>query len=180
MIRINLLSFREEKKLASKRLDISVSILMLILTVLIAGYLFINISGEIESLQRQFRQKKSEDARLTKKVGEIKKLEKKKKELEKKINVINALNRNRLSSLKVMEEVSIQIPERIWLKSLQKKGNVVTISGIALDDQTLSVFISRLNHSKKFTKVWLQQSKQVLLNKVKLKGFSLNCNVVME
>lgn len=180
MIRINLLSFREEKKKESKRMDISVSILMLILTVLIAGYLYINISGEIESLQRQLSQKKMEDARLTRKVGEIKKLEKKKKDLEKKINVIKALNRNRLNTLKVMEEVSIQIPEKIWFKSLQKKGNVVTINGIALDDQTLSVFISRLSHSKRFKRIWLQQSKQVLLNKVKLKGFSLNCNVVME
>ena len=180
MIRLNLLSFREEKKRESKRLDISVSILLLVLTVLIAGYLYINISGEIESLQRQLSQKRVELTKLKKKVAEVERLKKKQKELEKKINIIKALNRNRLNTLKVLEEVSIQIPEKIWFKSLQKKGNRVIIKGIALDDQTLSVFISRLNHSKKFRRIWLQQSKQIVLNKVKLKGFSLNCNVVME
>lgn len=180
MIKINLLPIREEKKKERKRLDISVSILMLLLTVLIGGYLYINISGEIESLQIQIRAKKAEDARLTKKVGEIKLLKKKKLELEKKIGIINALNRDRLSALKVMEEVSIQIPDKIWFRSLQKKGKKLLIVGIALDDQTLSTFISRLSHSKRFSNVWLQQSKQVVLNNVKLKQFSLNCNVVTE
>jgi len=180
MIRINLLPIREERKKESKRLDISVSILMFFLTALVAGYLYINVSGEVDSLQLRIKAKKMEDARLTKKVGEINLLKKKKLELEKKIKVINKLNRERLVALKIMEEVSIQIPEKIWFKSLRKKGNVLSIVGIALDDQTLSTFITRLSHSKLFKKVWLQQSKQIVLNQVKLKEFSLNCNVVTE
>lgn len=180
MIKINLLPIREEKKKERKRLDISVSILMFLLAVLIGGYFYINISGEIESLQIQIRAKKAEDARLTKKVGETKLLKKKKTELEKKIGIINALNKERLMALRVMEEASIQIPEKIWFKSFQVKNHKLLIVGIALDDQTLSTFISRLNHSVRFNHVWLQQSKQVVLNQVKLKEFSLNCNVVME
>jgi len=180
MIKINLLPVREEKAREKKRLDISVSILLLLLTVLIGAYLYINISGEIDSLRLQLREKKAEDARLTKKVGEIKLLKKKKLELQKKIGVINALNKQRTVSLKVMEELSIQIPEKVWFKSLQKTGNKIQIVGISLDDQTLSTFISRLSHSKRFRNVWLQQSKQVVLNNVKLKEFSLNCNIVTE
>ncbi len=180
MIKINLLPVREEKAREQKRLDISVSILLLLLTILIGAYLYINISGEIDSLRLQLKEKKAEDARLTKKVGEIKLLKKKKLELQKKIGVINALNKQRTVSLKVMEELSIQIPEKVWFKSLQKKGNMIQIVGISLDDQTLSTFISRLSHSKRFSNVWLQQSKQVVLNNVKLKEFSLNCNIVTE
>ena len=180
MIKINLLPLREEKRKERKRLDISVSILMLILTVLIGGYLYINISGEIESLQIQIRSKKAEDARLTRKVGEIRVLKNKKKELQKKIGIINALNRQRLTAIKVMEELSIQVPDKIWFKSLTVKNHRLTITGISLDDQTLSTFISRLNHSVRFKNVWLQESKQVVLNQVKLKAFSLNCNVVTE
>jgi len=180
MIRINLLPVREEKAKERKRLDISVSILLFLLTVLVGAYLYINISGEIDSLRMQLRTKKAEDARLTKKVGEIKLLKKKKLELQKKIGVINTLNKQRTISLKVMEELSIQIPEKVWFKSLQKKGNIIQIVGISLDDQTLSTFISRLSHSKRFRNVWLQQSKQIVLNNVKLKEFSLNCNIVTE
>jgi len=180
MIKMNLLPIREERRKERRRLDISVSIMMLLLIVLIGGYLYINISGEIESLQVQLRAKKAEDARLTKKVGEIKLLKNKKKELEKKVGIINALNKERLSAIKIMEEVSIQIPEKIWFKTLSKKGNSLVIVGISLDDQTLSTFISRLNHSKRFKGVWLRQSKQVVLNQVKLKEFSLNCKVATE
>jgi type IV pilus assembly protein PilN len=180
MIRINLLNLREDRKKENRRQDISVSILMGVLTILIGGHLYINVSREAEILQKQLTLKKAEDVKLTKKVGEIKNLEKKNKELKKKIRIVETLNRNRLNTLKVMEEVSIQIPQKIWFKSLQKRGNVVTINGVSLDDQTLSVFISRLNHSEKFKNVWLQQSKQILSNKVKLKGFSLYCNVVKE
>ena len=180
MIKINLLPLREERKRERKRLDISVSILMFLLTVLIGGYLYINISGEIESLQLQIRSKKAEDARLTRKVGEIRVLKNKKKELEKKIGVINALNKERLMAIKVMEEVSIQVPEKIWFKSFEVKNHRLVITGISLDDQTLSTFISRLNHSLRFKNVWLQQSRQIVFNKVKLKAFSLNCNVVTE
>ena len=180
MIRINLLPVREEKKKERTRLDISVTILLFLLTVLVGAYLYINVTGEIENLQNQLRAKKAEDARLTKKVGEIKQLKKKKLELQKKIGVINALNKERTLALKVMEELSIQVPEKVWFKSLQKKGNRLVIVGISLDDQTLSTFISRLSHSKRFRNVWLQQSKQVVLNQVKLKEFSLNCNIVTE
>ena len=180
MIRINLLPLREEKRKEKTRLDVSVTILLLLLAVLVGAYLYINISGEIASLQTQLREKKAEDSRLTRKVGEIKLLKKKKLELQKKIGVINALNKQRKVSLKVMENLSIQIPEKVWFKSLQKKGNKLYIVGISLDDQTLSTFISRLSHSKRFTHVWLQQSKQIVLNQIKLKEFSLNCNIATE
>ena len=180
MIRINLLPVREERKKERTRLDISVTILLFLLTVLIAGYLYMNVSGQIDTLRSQIRAKKAEDARLTKKVGEIKLLKKKKLELQKKIGIINALNKQRTLSLKVMEELSIQVPEKVWFKSLKKSGNHLVIVGISLDDQTLSTFISRLSHSKRFSNVWLQQSKQVVLNQVKLKEFSLNCNIVTE
>lgn len=180
MIKINLLPIREEKKREQRRLDISVSILMVLLTILIGVYLHINISGKIKDLRLQVMQKKNENRVLAKRVGEIHLLKKERKELEKKIGIINKLNRKSLSAIKVIEELSLQVPEKIWFKSLQKKGDTLTIVGISLDDQTLSTFISRLNHSKRFKGVWLQQSKQIVLSQVKLKQFSLNCKVVTE
>ena len=180
MIRINLLPVREERKKERTRLDVSITVLLVLLAVLVGVYLYINVTGEIKTLKTQLKAKKVEDARLTKKVGEIKILKKKKLELQKKIGIINALNKQRVVALKVMEELSIQVPEKIWFKSLQKKGSTLSIVGISLDDQTLSTFISRLSHSKRFRHVWLQQSKQVVLNNVKLKEFSLNCNIVTE
>jgi len=180
MIRINLLPIREEKKKERKRLDISVSILMLILTFLISGYLYINIHREVVRLRNQVRIKMEEDTRLAKKVGEIRLLKKERKVLNRKIKIIEKLSKNRLMAVRIMEALSLQVPDKMWFTMLQVKDKKVSIVGIAMDDQTLSVFISRLNRSKMFFNVWLQHSKEVVLNQIKLKEFSLNCSIMTE
>jgi type IV pilus assembly protein PilN len=180
MIRINLLPIREEKKKERKRLDISVSILMLILTFLISGYLYINIHWEVVRLRNQVRIKMEEDTRLAKKVGEIRLLKKERKVLNRKIKIIEKLSKNRLMAVRIMEALSLQVPDKMWFTMLQVKDKKVSIVGIAMDDQTLSVFISRLNRSKMFFNVWLQHSKEVVLNQIKLKEFSLNCSIMTE
>ncbi len=180
MIRINLLPIREEKIKERKRLDISVSILMLILTFLIGGYLYINIHQEVVRLRDQVHRKKEEDIRLAKKVREIRMLKKERKVLNQKIKIIEKLSKNRLLAVRVMEELSLQVPDKMWFTMLQVKNKKLSLVGIALDDQTISVFISRLNRSKMFFNVWLQHSKEVVLNQIKLKEFSLNCSIMTE
>ena len=83
-------------------------------------------------------------------------------------------------AIKMMEALSEEVPEKIWLTMMQVKNHKLSLVGIALDDQTLSVFISRLNRSKMFFNVWLLESKEVILNHIKLKEFSLNCNIITE
>ena len=180
MIQINLLPIREEKKRERKRLDISVSILMLILTTLIGGYLYINVHREVVQLRRELKDKQAENLRLSKKVREIRLLKKKRKILNQKIGIIRKLNRNRLMAIKVMEQISLEVPDKIWLTAMQVKDQKLSLVGIAMDDQTLSVFISRLNRSEMFFNVWLQESKEIVLNHIKLKEFSLNCNIMAE
>ena len=180
MIRINLLPIREEKRKERKRFDISVSVQLLILTFLICSYLYINVYRNAERLHRQVRQKKAEIIHLTQKVGEIKMIKKKKRALKKRIGIIEKLNKRRFQAIKVMEELSRQVPQKIWFKLLQVKRQKLIIEGVALDNQTVSVFISKLNHSKRFYNVWLVQSKEIVLSEIKLKEFSINCNIASE
>ncbi|MGZ3603813.1 MAG: PilN domain-containing protein, partial [Thermodesulfobacteriota bacterium] len=51
---------------------------------------------------------------------------------------------------KVLDELSIDKPEKLQLESLKKDGSKLGIEGIALDDETIANFMTNLRKSKLF------------------------------
>jgi type IV pilus assembly protein PilN len=93
------------------------------------------------------------------------------------LRVINDLRKQKSSSARVLDEVSIQKPEKMQLESMKKEGTRVGIEGIALDDETVANFMTSLRKSKLFKSVDLVVSEQIEQNKIKLKKFTLSCEI---
>jgi hypothetical protein len=68
-------------------------------------------------------------------------------------------------------------PEKLQLESMKKEGTKVGIEGIALDDETVANFMTSLRKSKLFKSVDLIVSEQIEQNKLKLKKFTLSCEI---
>lgn len=179
MIKINLLVARKEKKKVGLRNEITVSIITMVLV--LGGIIFVywDAAKEKEETLAKISQTQKEITHLKALTLEVKKAKETQKILEEKLNVINSLRKDKAGPAKVLDELSIDKPEKVHLDSLNKEGSKLKIEGIALDDETIANFMTNLRKSNMFKNIDLVVSEQTELSKIKLKKFTLLCDVVM-
>lgn len=179
MIKINLLLARKEKKKVGMRKEIIVLIPSVVLLFVLLIFIQWKINKEKEETLAQITNAKKEIAYYKSLTTEINKAKEAQKILQEKLNIINSLRKEKESPARVLDELSIDKPEKIQLESLKKEGTKLGIEGIALDDETVANFMTNLRKSKIFKNVDLIVSEQVEQSKIKLKKFSLACEILL-
>ncbi len=177
MIKINLLVERKGPK--KKAIPREFIVLFLCVAVLLAGLILFNwkIGKEKEDLLNQISNMKKEITHYKSLTAEVNKAKESQKTLQDKLNVINSLRKEKATPARVLDELSVGKPEKIHLESLKKEGKRLGIEGIALDDETVANFMTNLRKSKLFKNIELIVSEQVEQSKIKLKKFSLACEI---
>jgi len=178
MIKINLLLARKEKKKVGMSKEIVVLILSVFLLLVLLVIVQWRIDKEKENTIAQISNTKKEITYYKSLIAEVDKAKVLQKTLQDKLNVINSLRKEKSSPAKVLDELSIDKPEKIQLESLRKEGGKLGIEGIALDDETVANFMTNLRKSKVFKNVDLIVSEQIEQSKIKLKKFVLSCEII--
>jgi len=159
----------------------SKEIVVLILSVFLFLVLLVivqwRIDKEKENTIAQISNTKKEITYYKSLIAEVDKAKVLQKTLQDKLNVINSLKKQKSSPSRVLDELSIDKPEKIQLESLKKEGGKLGIEGIALDDETVANFMTNLRKSKVFKNVDLIVSEQIEQSKIKLKKFILSCEI---
>jgi type IV pilus assembly protein PilN len=137
------------------------------------------LDKEKEDTLTQISNTKNEIARYKSLTTEVNKAKEAQKTLQDKLNIINSLRKEKASAAKVLDELSIDKPEKMHLESLRKDGSKLGIEGIALDDETIANFMTNLRKSNLFKNVDLIVSEQVEQSKIKLKKFILSCDIIL-
>ena len=178
MIKINLLLARKEKKRGGMKKEFIVLILSIV--VLLAAFVFIQIglNKKIEDTVAQNAKKKDEIAKYKSLTTEVEKKKEEQRMLQSRLDIINSLRRDKARAARILDELSIDKPEKLQLESLKKEGAKLGIEGVALDDETIANFMTNLRKSKLFKSVDLIVSEQIEQNKLKLKRFVLSCEII--
>jgi len=177
MIKINLLLAKKEKKKAGIRREIIVLIASVVFLLFVLGLLQWKMNGARDDLLLDISSKEKEIAKNKSLTAELNKAKESNKLLDEKLNVIKSLRKEKSSPARVLDELRIDKPEKIQFDSLKKEGSKLGIEGIALDDETVANFMENLRKSKLFKNVDLVVSEQVEQNKIKLKKFSITCEI---
>jgi type IV pilus assembly protein PilN len=180
MIKINLLQARKEKKKAGMKKEFVVLALSVTLLVVLLIMIQWRMSKEKEDTLAQISNTKKEINYYKSLTTEVDKAKEAQKILQDKLNIINSLRKEKASPAKVLDELSIDKPEKIQLESLKKEGGRLGIEGIALDDETIANFMTNLRKSKLFRNVDLIVSEQIEQSKIKLKKFILSCEIILQ
>ncbi|MCC6932780.1 MAG: PilN domain-containing protein [Deltaproteobacteria bacterium] len=172
MIRINLLG---EKKDTSGTYFIQIfafisSIFVLLLT---CFFLYQGTSEKVNVLETDKSMLEQQVKVLEKKTAEVKELEQKEKLLKDKLSAIAQLKAKKKGPVHTLDELTKSIPEKSWLENVKERDGLIELKGIALDNQTIAVFIRDLENSSYFQSVDLIQSKQYVKDDVKMKEFAL-------
>jgi type IV pilus assembly protein PilN len=179
MIKINLLLARKEKKKVGMRKEFIVLILSVVLLVMVLAFVQWRLEKEKDDTLAQISTTKKEIAYYKSLTTEVTKAKEAQKTLQEKLNIINTLRKEKAGPAKVLDELSIDKPEKIHLESVKKEGSKLGIEGIALDDETIANFMTNLRKSKLFKNVDLIVSEQVEQSKLKLKKFILSCEIIL-
>lgn len=181
MIKINLLPFRKARKKENVRRQVSILFSSLFLVCILLVYYNINLNSQVVDIKAKVEKTKMEIAELEKINKQIDEIKGKLEVLKTKMNVIKTLESNRYEPVRLMDAMTnLIIPKRMWFTSFDSKENAVNISGIALDNQTVADFMTRLERSGLFETVNLKTLKQNKINQANLKGFEISCSKIVK
>ena len=160
MIRINLLPFRAARKKENIRRQLMIYALSVVLFFVIMGWGFIHLSTTLSSLKTEEENKQKELKSYEATIKKIVELEKKIKEIRDKLAVIRELERNKTGPVHLLDEIAMAVPrEKLWLSSMKETRGSLTLTGTAMDNETIALFMTNLEQSEYISGVDLQSAK---------------------
>lgn len=174
MMRINLLPWRETRRIQRQRQLIG----MLVAAALFgAGILFLvytEIAHRIEYQQERNNYLRGEIARLKKAAEEMQELQKTKTRLVERLSVIQKLQTVRPGMVRMLDELVRLVPQDIYLTGFKTANNQVTLNGIARSDEVISQFMRDIkNATDLFGEPALQIIETRNVNNVQARVFEL-------
>lgn len=156
MIRINLLPVRQNRRLEAARRDLLLSILggVAVLGLTFAGWAALNV--QLAAQQSKNAALKEEVEKLQADVAKVDEIEKLQKELKQKLGVIDGLRARKQGPVHMLDDLATSSPDNLRLTALEQKGNDLKISGVSVNNETISQFLRALDASPYFGDVFLQ------------------------
>ncbi len=179
MIRINLLPVRAAQRKEKIRSQLSIFFLCIILVLIGCGALYAQKMTAINGTKEQIAEIDKQNRALQKKIGQVKDFEKKKADLEQKLNVLDSLKENKSGPVHLLDELSRALPDKLWLTKFTEKDGSITLSGIADNENTVADFMRTLDASSYYQNVELTVTEQTKVADNKMQKFTLSCNVQM-
>ena len=150
MANINLLPWREEYRQEKKKEFITHFVGVLILAALVA-YLWVgSVNSQIENQRERNNILQSEIDKLAKQVKEIEELKKTRQELLDRMRVIQDLEGKRSIIVHYFDEFARAVPDGVYVRSLKRVNNILTIEGVSESNNRISTFMRNLNGSAWF------------------------------
>ena len=150
-----------------------------VILILLAAMSFVGLKWY--SLDQELTRRENEKRSLEREKQELQPIIKKKEELEKKrdlldrkIKIITDLRKRQQGPVRLLDEISKNLPDYVWLTSLTEQDFNVSIEGNALNPAKLSDFVDNLNHSGFFPEVDLLGYNVVKAGDTEIK-FRLSC-----
>lgn len=176
MIRINLLPFRAARKRENVRRQIGIYIaavvIVLAATLIYSQRLFSELSTKTEEKNKV----NAELGKYQKTLATVKQLEKQIKEINTKLGVIKTLEEGKTGPVLLLGELADAVPkDKLWLKSLSESGGTLNLSGTAMDNATVALFMNNLKSKKHITSVELKSAKIRNVGRLRVSDFSLTC-----
>jgi type IV pilus assembly protein PilN len=192
MIRINLLAERKQKKQKiqiaaaaaatveterKKAPALLITLAAVIIgTLLVIGALYFALSWNVDSLKEELQKNNVLIAESKKKIEEVKKFEELNRAIESKTNLIKTLKKDQSTPVKLLDNISKLLPNDAWITSVSYNNPRVIVEGVAFTNFEVVAFIENLKKAPEYSDVYLEESKQGVVDTVDVYIFKLNFN----
>jgi type IV pilus assembly protein PilN len=191
MIRVNLLGTKEApagggtvidygptggERSESKGIVVAVAILGLAVAAIVVQWL--SMTRQLSQLDEEINQLTAEKNRLAPIILEVQKYQAKLAELEEKEKLIERLKREREGPVRMLDALSSELPDFVWLVKLQQGGSQVTIDGMAASYVSIADYINKLEDNEWFQNVELIDAKVDQKQEQEFTQFQLRTQIV--
>lgn len=183
MIRINLLGQSRPKAARSAvPLEATFQIGMLLLALLVATAVLVldwsQTNKKVTETQQSIDLLRKQKSQLDQIKQQVDAFEKEKSLLQTRINVIEALQKGRTGGQELLDAVANTVTraDTVWLNSLARKGNSLTLIGTAGSVNAVAEYITQLRRSGYFQDVEIRETHQNDNTAVQLFEFTINAN----
>lgn len=152
MIRINLLPFRAARKRENVKRHIIVYIATVCVALAVLGIYFFALSSRLSGLKDNEVTLNNELAGYQKELQEIKDLESKISQVNSKLSIIKDLEKGKTGPVHLLSDIANAVPkDKLWLTSLKENKGNLSLSGTAMDNETVSLFMKNLKDTEQVT-----------------------------
>lgn len=174
MIRINLIPYR----VARQQQQISQHLGNFIGVIVLAGVLSMGAhmmaSTQLDDLKVEATQLTAKNQELKEKIGKIEHLDALRVEVERKLEIIDQLQKGRFRSLMTLNEIAQVIPKNVWLTSIKDSSEEIGLEGLAESNKAVANFMRMLDRSPLFSNVKLLGISRVEVDGMAVRKFTLN------
>ncbi len=158
MIRINLLPLRDAERALGRRNQMSLVALGATISALIMVVPYMIQGRQMGQIEADIRETQAEIKIYTAKVAEVQDLDRLRLDVQAKLQVVRDLNDKRVGPARVLHDLSIATPENLWLLDFNEGNGHATLTGMALDNETIARFMRQLSSSDYFVAVDLVET----------------------
>jgi len=175
MIKVNLLPIKKKKKAKQIPGFIIATVLITLMSVAVMFYVYYYFNSIVDSKKAQVSRNEQTIAELETKIKAVADYEKRNQDFKARKDVIEQLGKNKTLPVKVLDEVSGQLPPGVWLNSMDLKnaGADLTMSCTAFSNTDVVNYINNLKGSKLFSDVFLNESVQGTISGIAVYNFSV-------
>ncbi len=185
MIRINLLPSDER----SSRRKISlptisggavlwVSLGIFVYAGAVAG-IWVLQSRKITEYETKIAALKEESERLAPQLARIRKLQAEREEVNKRLAIIAALDKDRYQRVRMMNDLAGTLPDNCWITEVSESGgSKLTIEGVTFSNFIIADLMTSLERSGRFAEVALVRAQEGEIESVRVVKFDLNAKLV--
>ncbi len=145
--RINLLPWREELRQERQKQFMSLLVLTALLAAAIVGLIHFQMNSKIDYQNSRNSYLKNEIAKLDNEIKEIAELQKVRKSLIERMDIIQALQSSRPSIVHLFTDLVTTVPNGVFLQTLEQKGDTLIITGEAESNARVSSYMRNLSNS---------------------------------
>src|SRR5207249_2328002 len=113
----------------------------LIAGAVIGGGWWVIERNKLSDRKEQVATKQVEAQRLEAIIKEVEGYQRQKDSLQKRIDLINQLKQNQKGPVKLMDRLSQDLPDLVWLDKMTMSGGLITISGRGLNPNAIANFV---------------------------------------
>jgi Tfp pilus assembly protein PilN len=125
-------------------------IAFLIAAAVAAGAYWFIMNGKLTSAQEQVTSKQAEAQKLEAIIKDVEAYQKRKDSLQKRIDLINQLKQNQKGPVRVMDRISQDLPDLVWLDRMTMGGGAVAITGRGLNPNAIANFVDNIKNDPMF------------------------------
>ena len=116
---------------------------------LAGGYWFMT-SRKLADREETLRQRQAEAQKLEAVIKNVEEYQKRKDDLQKRIDLINQLKQNQKGPVRIMDQISRDLPDLVWLDSMTIGPGRITLNGRALNPNAVALFVTNIKEDPYF------------------------------